>query len=97
MMGTASRERRVGRAWSALDDTARRRPAWLMRATGFRSSPSEEEERTWNARPGASEEAQKRMNPMTCRLSPSTSSGRRLSNPGSSARRQAQGTVWGDS
>ena len=70
MMGTASRERRVGRAWSALDDTARRRPAWLMRATGFRSSPSEEEERTWNARPGASEEAQKRMNPMTCRLSP---------------------------
>ena len=40
MMGTASRERRVGRARSALDDTARRRPAWLMRATEFRSSPS---------------------------------------------------------
>jgi hypothetical protein len=96
MMGTASRERRVGRAWSALDDTATRRPAWLMRATGFRSSPGEEE-RTWNARPGASEEAQKRMNPMTCRLSPSTSSGRRLSKPGSCARRQAQGTVWGNS
>jgi hypothetical protein len=57
MMGTASRERRVGRARSALDDAARRRLARL-RATELRSSPSEEEERTWNARPGASEEAQ---------------------------------------
>ncbi len=63
MMRTASRERRVGRARSALDDAARRRTASLVRATEFRSSPSEEEERTWNARPGASEEAQKRMNP----------------------------------
>jgi hypothetical protein len=59
MMGTASRERRVGRARSALDDAATRRPAQLMQANEFRSSPSEEEERTWNARPGASEEAQK--------------------------------------
>jgi hypothetical protein len=59
MMGTASRERRVGRARSALDNAGRRRPTRLMRATEFRSSPSEEEERTWNARPGASEEAQK--------------------------------------
>jgi hypothetical protein len=97
MMRTASRERRVGRARSALDGAARRRTVWLVRATEFRSSPSEEEERTWNARPGASEEAQKSMNPMTCGLSPSTSSGRGLSKPGSSALRQAQGTVWGDS
>jgi hypothetical protein len=58
MMGTASLERRVGRARSALDDAARRRLARL-RATEFRSSPSVEEERTWNARPGASEKAQK--------------------------------------
>ena len=59
MMETASRERRVSRARFALDDAARRRTAWLVQATDFRSSPSEEEERTWNARPGASEEAQK--------------------------------------
>jgi hypothetical protein len=95
MMRTASRERRLGRARSALDDAARRRTASVVRATEFRSSPSEEEERTWNARPGASEEAQKSMNPMTCGLSPRTSSG--LSEPRSSALRQAQGTVWGDS
>jgi hypothetical protein len=58
MMGTESRERRVGRARSALDDAARRRPMWVGRTWGWRESPNEEEERTWYARPGASEKAQ---------------------------------------
>jgi hypothetical protein len=60
MMGTRSRERRVGRARSALDDAARRRAPWQRLAGKLHSPPSEEEERTWYARPGASEKAQTR-------------------------------------
>ena len=60
MMGTVSRERRVGRARSALDDAARRRPPYPKHVFDLHSSSSEEEERSWNARPGASEEAQKK-------------------------------------
>ena len=60
MMGTESRERRVGRARSALDDAVRRRSTWRSRACEVQSSPSEEEELTRNARPGASEKAQRR-------------------------------------
>ena len=59
MMGTRSRERRVGRARSALDDVGRRRAPWQGLACTLQSPPSEEEERIWYARPGASEEAQK--------------------------------------
>ena len=57
MMGTESRERRVGRARSALDDAARRL-VLLGQAWEWRESPSEEEVRTWYTRPGASEKAQ---------------------------------------
>ena len=60
MMGTVSRERRVGRARSALDDAVSRRPWFARRACALGSSAREEEERSWNARPGASEKAQKR-------------------------------------
>jgi len=59
MIGTVSRERRVGRARSALDDAVSRRPWVVGRACALGSSASEEEERSWNARPGASEKAQK--------------------------------------
>jgi len=57
MTRTEPRQRRVGRARLALDDAASRRPAYMWPAR--RLSASKEEERTWNARPGASEKAQK--------------------------------------
>jgi len=57
MTRTEPRQRRVGRARLALDDAASRRPAYMWPAR--RLSTSKEEERTWNARPGASEKAQK--------------------------------------
>jgi hypothetical protein len=60
MRGAVSRERRVGRARSALDDAVSRRPWSVGRACVLGSSASEEEERIWNARPGASEKAQKK-------------------------------------
>jgi hypothetical protein len=60
MRGSVSRERRVGRARSALDDAVSRRPWSVGRACVLGSSASEEEERIWNARPGASEKAQKK-------------------------------------
>ncbi len=46
------------RARSALDDATRRRSTWLRRARELHLSPSKEEERIWNARPGASDKAQ---------------------------------------
>lgn len=57
MTRTEPRQRRLGRARLALDDAASRRPAYMWPAQ--RLSASKEEERTWNARPGASEKAQK--------------------------------------
>ena len=60
MMGTESRERRVGRAGSALDEAARRRPSCREQLWVWRSSASQEEEPIWCARSGASEKAQKR-------------------------------------
>ena len=57
MTRTEPRQRRVGRARLAPDDAASRRPAYMWPAR--RLSASKEEERTWNARPGASEKAQK--------------------------------------
>jgi hypothetical protein len=60
MIGTESRERRVGRAGSAPDDAVRRRLSCRERLWVWRSSASQEEERIWCARPGASEKAQKR-------------------------------------
>jgi len=57
MTRTEPRQRRLGRARLALEDAASRRPAYMWPAR--RLSASKEEERTWNARPGASEKAQK--------------------------------------
>jgi len=57
MTRTEPRQRRIGRARLALDDVASRRSAYMWPAR--RLSASKEEERTWNARPGASEKAQK--------------------------------------
>jgi hypothetical protein len=58
MMRTESRERRVGRARSALDDAVSRRLLYLERATAWQASASRKEERSLNARSGASEKAQ---------------------------------------
>ena len=57
MTRTEPRQRWLGRARLALDDAASRRPAYMWPAR--RLSASKEEERAWNARPGASEKAQK--------------------------------------
>ena len=59
MTRTEPRQRRLGRARLALEDAASRRPAYMWPARVWRLSVSKEEERTWNARPGASEKAQK--------------------------------------
>jgi hypothetical protein len=59
MTRTEPRQRRVGRTRPALDDVASRRPAYVWPARVWRLSASKEEERAWNARPGASEKAQK--------------------------------------
>jgi hypothetical protein len=53
--GTPTRERRVGRVRSALDDAASRRPAQVDRASAMLASVSKEEERILGTRPGASE------------------------------------------
>jgi len=60
MMMTQSGERRVGSARSALDDTVSRRPRYQGRVSALLSAASEEEERSLNVRPGASEKAPKK-------------------------------------
>ena len=52
---TVSRERRVGRAWPALDDERGDAPSSTMSFPGPDAPSREEEERVLNARPGTSE------------------------------------------